>query len=156
MITASSVSSELITIHASSEVVWSILIDFENYALWNDFCPKIDGKLELGEAVTMQVDLGFGLQENIEYITKIEPYHTLVWSMENNPGDPIHADRYQSLVSLDEECCTYETVDYFSGDGVALMIDQMGQQIEAGFNQCARGLKSRAEDLYRQIKSGDI
>ena len=156
MITASSVSSELITIHAPSEVVWSILIDFENYALWNDFCPKIDGKLELGEAVTMQVDLGFGLQENVEYITKIEPYHTLVWSMENNPGDPIHADRYQSLVSLDEECCTYETVDYFSGDGVALMIEQMGQQIEAGFNQCARGLKSRAEDLYLQTNRDNI
>ena len=156
MITASSVSSELITIQSPSKVVWNILVDFENYALWNDFCPKIDGKLELGEAVTMQVDLGFGLQKNVEYITKIEPYHTLVWSMENNPGDPIHADRYQSLVSLDEKRCTYETVDYFSGDGVALMIEQMGQQIEAGFNQCARGLKSRAEDLYRQIKSGDI
>ncbi len=156
MITASSVSSELLTIQAPREVVWSILVDFENYALWNDFCPKIDGKLELGEAVTMQVDLGFGLQKNVEYITKIEPCHTLVWSMENNPGDPIHADRYQILVSLDEERCTYETVDYFSGDGVSLMIGQMGQQIEAGFNQCAQGLKLRAEDLHRNIKGGNI
>ena len=156
MITASSVSSELITIHSPSEVVWSILVDFENYALWNEFCPKIDGKLELGEAVTMKVDLGFGLQENVEYITKIEPYRMLVWSMENNPGDPIHADRYQKLVSLDEECCTYETVDYFSGDGVPLMIEQMGEHIETGFNQCARGLKSRAEELYRKIKSGNV
>ena len=156
MITASSVSSELITIQSPSEVVWSILVDFKNYALWNDFCPKIDGKLELGEVVTMQVDLGFGLQKNVEYITKIEPYHTLVWSMENNPGDPIHADRYQILVSLNEKSCTYETVDYFSGDEVALMIEQVGQQIEAGFNQCARGLKLRAEDLYQQIKSDNI
>ena len=110
MITASSVSSELITIHSPSEVVWSILVDFENYALWNEFCPKIDGKLELGEAVTMKVDLGFGLQENVEYITKIEPYHTLVWSMENNPGDPIHADRYQKLVSLDAVSYTHLTL----------------------------------------------
>ena len=156
MITASTVSSELLTIQAPREVVWSILGDFENYALWNDFCPKIEGKLELGEAVTMQVDLGFGLQKNVEYITKIEPCHILVWSMENNPGDPIHADRHQILVSLDEERCTYETVDYFSGDGVSLMIEQMGQQIEAGFNQCARGLKSRAEDLYLQTNRDNI
>ena len=43
----------------------------------------------------MQVDLGMGLQEQVEYITCIEAPRKITWSMANNPGDPIHADRSQ-------------------------------------------------------------
>ena len=46
MIGKDSVSSEKITINAPAEVVWSVIVDFENYHLWNDFCPQISGELE--------------------------------------------------------------------------------------------------------------
>ena len=152
MITESSVSSDLIIIHSPIEIAWEVLTDFQNYHLWNSFCPKIEGVLELGESVTMQVDLGNGLQTNIEYITKIDPPNSLVWSMENKPNDPIHADRYQNLFYVDKDNCTYQTEDYFSGEAVASMLDMMGQCIQTGFNKCGLGLKRRSEELFYKMK----
>jgi hypothetical protein len=148
MITANSVSSEEIVINAPAEVVWGVILDFENYGLWNTFCPGMKGEAVLGSPLEMQVDLGNGLQLQVEYITKIEPFHTIVWSMENKPGDPIHADRAQYIKPIDDSSCRYLSIDEFSGELASLMIEQMGQQVEKGFNDCAAGLKARAEELY--------
>ena len=151
MITESSVSSDLITIDSPIEIAWEVLTDFQNYCLWNSFCPKIEGVLELGAPITMQVDLGNGLQTNVEYITRLDQPNTLVWSMENKPNDPVHADRYQNLVYLDNDRCTYQTEDYFSGEAVPSMIEILGEHIQAGFNKCGVGLKRRSEELFQKM-----
>lgn len=148
MITENSVSSEEITINAPAELVWDVILDFENYGLWNTFCPSMKGEPVLGSPLEMQVDLGNGLQPQVEYITKIEPCQTVVWSMENKPGDPIHANRAQHITPIDESSCRYVSVDEFSGDMAGPMIEQLGKQVEQGFNACAVGLKKRAEELY--------
>jgi hypothetical protein len=129
-------------------LVWSVVVDFDNYRLWNRFCPKISGELELGSPIAMRVDLGNGLQDQVEYVSRIEPPNVIVWSMENRPGDPIHADRLQRITAIDESRCSYWTVDYFSGDMIGLMIKEMGEAVERGFNICAKGLKARAEALH--------
>lgn len=148
MITESSVSSEEITINAPAELVWEVLVDFENYGQWNVFCPEVKGVAEIGAALHMQVDLGNGLQAQVEYVTKMEPCHTIVWSMENKPGDPIHADRTQRITAIDAGSCRYWSIDEFSGAAVAPMVEMLGAQVEEGFNRCAAGLKARAEALY--------
>ncbi len=153
MITDNSVSSEEITIQAPAELVWQVLVDFDNYHLWNDFCPRIEAELELGAAVAMQVDLGSGLQPQTEYITRLEPPRVITWSMENKPGDPIHADRSQYLRPVDEGSCTYLTVDEFGGEAIGPMIEAFGQAMEEGFNRCARGLKARAEALRHETRT---
>jgi hypothetical protein len=149
MITANSVSSEEIIINAPAEIVWDVILDFENYGLWNTFCPSMKGEAVIGSPLEMQVDLGNGLQPQVEYVTKIEPFHTIVWSMENKPGDPIHADRVQRIVAIDDTSCRYWSNDEFSGEFSAPMIEQLGEQVEKGFNDCATGLKVRAEEIYR-------
>ena len=149
MITENSVSSEEIVINAPAQVVWDVILDFENYGLWNTFCPGMKGEAVLGSPLEMQVDLGNGLQEQVEYVTKIEPIHTVVWSMENKPGDPIHADREQRIEPIDEHSCRYWTSDAFRGEFAGQMIEQLGAQVEKGFNDCAAGLKARAEALYQ-------
>ena len=148
MINESSVSSEEITINAPAELVWEVLVDFDNYGQWNAFCPEIKGVAEIGAALHMQVDLGNGLQEQVEHVTQMEPCHTIVWSMENKPGDPIHADRTQRITAIDASSCRYWSIDEFSGAAVAQMIEMLGAQVEQGFNLCAAGLKARAEALY--------
>ena len=149
MITEHSVSSEEIVINAPAEVVWGVIVDFDNYGLWNTFCPGMKGEAVIGSPVEMQVDLGNGLQTQVEYVTKVEPIHTIVWSMENKPGDPIHADRAQYITPIDDCSCRYLSVDEFSGEFAGMMIEQMGKQVEKGFNDCAADLKARAEALYR-------
>jgi uncharacterized protein YndB with AHSA1/START domain len=152
MITENSVSSEEVIINAPAEIVWGVILDFENYGLWNPFCPSMKGEAVIGSPLEMQVDLGNGLQPQVEYVTKIEPFHTIVWSMENKPGDPIHADRVQRIVVIDETSCRYWSSDEFSGEFVGPMIEQLGEQVEKGFNDCAAGLKARAEEIYRNIQ----
>ena len=102
VITENSVSSEEITIDAPAELVWSVLVDFDNYHLWNDFCPQIEAELKLGAPVAMQVDLGDGLQPQTEYITRLEAPGVITWTMENKPGDPVHADRSQYVKPIDD------------------------------------------------------
>ena len=86
----------------------------------------------------------------MEYITRLEPPRVITWSMENKPEDPIHADRSQYLTPVDANSCTYLTVDEFSGEAIAPMMEAFGQAMEDGFNRCAQGLKARAESLYAQ------
>ena len=153
MITANSVSSEEIIINAPAQLVWDVILDFAKYGLWNPFCPGMKGEAVVGSPVEMQVDLGNGLQTQVEYVTKLEPFHTIVWSMENKPGDLIHADRTQRIAAIDETSCRYWSVDEFSGEFAGPMIEQLGKQVEQGFNGCAAGLKARAEELFSAAHS---
>lgn len=149
MITENSVSSDELTINAPAELVWEVLVDFDNYHLWNDFCPSIEAQLKLGSPVAMQVDLGNGPQPQTEFITRLEPPRVITWSMENKPDDPVHADRSQFVTPLDDGSCTYLTVDEFSGEAMGPMLEAFGKVMEDGFNRCAIGLKARAEALYQ-------
>ncbi|NND67229.1 MAG: SRPBCC domain-containing protein [Halioglobus sp.] len=149
MITENSVSSDDIVIEAPAEVVWGILLDFDNYGAWNKFCPEIKGEAKLGAALHMMVDLGSGLQEQVEYVTRLEPPHRVTWSMENKPGDPIHANRTQTITPIDATSCRYSSLDEFSGEAVGPMVEALGTQVEKGFNLCAAGLKEYAEARYR-------
>lgn len=148
MITESTVSSDEITIDAPIELVWSVLVDFANYGAWNEFCPSCEAQLELGSPVRMQVDLGMGLQEQVEYLCQLEPPHTIAWGMENKPDDPIHAVRTQYLKALDDNRCSYISVDEFGGPAMAPMIETMGAAVEEGFNRCGYGLKKYCEALH--------
>ena len=153
MIDNNSVSSDRVTIHAPAELVWQVIVDFDNYVQWNRFCPEIRGELKLGAALAMRVDLGNGLQDQVEYISTIEAPRRIVWSMENKPGDPIHADRSQVIEPIDEHSCTYWSIDEFAGDMVPAMMEAMAEPVERGFNLCAQGLKDHAERLYQERRA---
>ena len=148
MITEDTVSSDEIEIHAPVELVWRVLVDFANYGAWNKFCPVCEAELVMGSPVKMQVDLGFGLQEQVEYVCRIDPGEAIAWKMDTKPGDPIHATRTQYLTKVGEESCLYRSVDIFSGDGLTDMMALMGKPVEAGFNLCGYGLKAHCEELY--------
>ena len=150
MITENSVSCDDIVIEAPAELVWEILLDFDNYSAWNAFCPEIKGEATMGAALHMMVDLGSGLQPQVEYVTRLEPPHRVTWSMENKPGDPIHADRTQTVTPLSESSCSYSSIDEFSGEAVGPMIEALGAEVEKGFSLCAKGLKAYAEQRYRE------
>lgn len=148
MITENTVSSDEIIIQAPVERVWQVLVDFDNYHAWNEFCPVCEATLELGSPVRMQVELGFGLQEQVEYLCRIDPCEAIAWRMENKPGDPIHAVRTQYLKKINATSCSYLSLDEFSGEAVPAMMEAMASGVEAGFNLCARNLRDHCEKLY--------
>ena len=149
MITENTVSSDEVTIEAPVELVWKILLDFDNYGQWNGFCPSASNdSLELGSAIEMMVDLGNGPARQVEYICRIEPNECIAWSMENKPEDPIHAVRSQHLKRLDNNRCTYISIDEFSGPQMASMMEHFAAAVETGFNRCAYDLKVQAEKIF--------
>ncbi|WP_116364537.1 SRPBCC domain-containing protein [Parahaliea mediterranea] len=150
MIDGLTVSSDVVEIEAPAALVWQVLVDFDRYGDWNTFCPVADAELALDTPIRMQVDLGFGLQEQVEYICRIEPERVVAWRMENKPDDPIHAVRTQVITPLGDERCSYVSIDEFGGPGAAEMMDMMGKPVETGFNRCAQDLKAHCEALHRR------
>jgi uncharacterized protein YndB with AHSA1/START domain len=150
MITENAVYSDEVTIEAPVELVWEILLNFDNYGQWNDFCPSAKNEsLVLGSAVDMMVDLGAGLSRQVEYICRVEPNKCIAWGMENKPEDPIHAVRSQHLKRLDDNRCTYVSVDEFAGPQMTAMMEHFAPAVEAGFNRCAYDLKAHAEGVFK-------
>ena len=147
MITHDTVFSDEVTIHAPVETVWAVLVDFERYSEWNEFCPSIKTRLEVDAPVDMMVDLGDGLQNQVEYFERIETNSTLVWSVTMGGPGELFARRTQTLTPIDQDSCTYVTDDRFEGTLVSTVLDAFGPAIERGFNTCALGLKRRAESL---------
>lgn len=151
MIHQDTVSSEEVIIEASVEFVWSVLTDFKNYGEWNTFCPSCEAELVLGTPVKMQVDLGFGLQEQIEFMCRIDPLEAIAWRMANEPGDAIHAVRTQYLKKLGAARCSYISSDTFSGDAAGKTMELMAKPVEDGFNRCATDLKKYCELKFTQL-----
>jgi len=150
MISKDTVSSDGLTIEAPAEVVWAVLVDFPRYHEWNEFCPQIETQLVIGAPVEMRVDLGHGPQDQVEFMSRIEPNRAIAWAMKNEPGDPVHAERSQTIDPLGPERCRYLSIDVFSGPAVEPMLKAFGEAIERGFNQAAQGLKAEAERRQRE------
>jgi hypothetical protein len=132
-------------------LVWDILLDFKRYAYWNQFCPVADvAKLAIDEPIVMRVDIGFGLSDQTEFFSRIEPEACIAWRMQNHPDDPIHAERVQTVNATSDSSCTYQSIDYFSGPGITAMIEQFGEGVRKGFNLCGQNLKAYAEQRYAQ------
>ena len=147
MITENAVHSEKILINAPDHLVWKILIDFENYAEWNTFTPSIKSKLEMGAAVDMQVDLGQGLQNQVEYICRIDENKAIAWAAEFGDKETLYACRTQFIEKITDNSCYYMSVDEFSGKMTTDVVKFQGKNIEIGFNRCAIELKAYAEKL---------
>jgi len=149
MISENAVYSDEVSIEAPAELVWGILMDFDNYTAWNSFCPSAKNEsLEMGSAVDMMVNLGGELSQQVEYICRHEPGHCIAWAMGNKPDDPVHAVRSQYVNRVDDSRCTYMTVDEFAGPQMAAMMEHFAPIVEEGFNQCAYDLKAHAEKLH--------
>ena len=148
MIKDNSVFSDKVLINAPIDVVWNILVDFEGYSKWNPFCPQIINKaLAVGEEVDMQIDLGNGLQQQVEVLERIEQPSQLAWGMRMvlDGEEQLKALRTQCLSAIDENSCEYISEDAFSGTLAKQVTEAMGPAIEKGFNLCAYGLKAYAE-----------
>ncbi len=143
-ITANSVRAE-IEIDAPVERLWGILTDFDRYAEWNPFTPRVETTLRIGEPVHLYVRLvGPRLLHRVEHVTRNEPY-ALGWEMQMGRRALLHAERVQVLTPIDAHRTHYLTEDVFSGLLRPVVLGLFGRAMERGFTDCALGLKSAAE-----------
>jgi len=75
------VTSHTVEIDAPARVVWEVLVDLDNYHLWNSFCPSIRCGLQIGDEVHMQVltpDTGETVPV-FHYLVACHPQPLLLW-----------------------------------------------------------------------------
>lgn len=144
------VTSHTVHINAPARVVWEVLIDWDNYHLWNTFCPGIKCGLQVGDEVHMQVrnpDTGETFPV-LEYLVACDPEQLLSWEQRPTPENMDAARRDQYITAIDDNRCSYFTTDIFLGLNQDTIMQEHGAWVKNAFDQVALDLKRRAEDLH--------
>lgn len=144
------VYSDKVEINAPQEVVWEILVDLNRYGEWNPFTYRVDTRLLPGEPVELYVRMPKrGDRVQREQVRTVDRPVTLAWGMKLGFEFLLNALREQRLVKIDENRCTYQTWDSFSGLLTPLVVKLFEEDVQNGFNNVAYALKARAELQWR-------
>jgi hypothetical protein len=141
---ARSVRAE-IQIAAPIDRVWGILTDLERYSEWNSFTARAESTLRVGDPIVLYPRLiGNRAYAWTERVSKNEPYD-LCWDLTLGAPFLLTAERCQTLTAQGEDRTHYVTEDRFEGVLTALVMATFGSAMQRGFEDCATGLKKRAE-----------
>lgn len=129
-------------IHASSETIWSILIDGSNWSSWNTTVTKVEGKIALGEKISvvtkLNPDRAFSLTVS-EYV----PKERMVWSG-SMPLGLFKGDRIYTLTQKPDGSVEFTLREVFSGL-LAPLITRSIPDLQPSFDEFAAALKIWAE-----------
>ena len=130
-----------ITIDASAQAIWDVLVDTEHYAEWDPGMIRIEGDLALGGKVKFftkfSPDQAFAVK-----VTGFEPGKKMVLTG-GMPFGLFKSERTHTLTESDGQT-HFHTAENFSG----LLYPLFGKQIPdltESFNNFVAGLKARAE-----------
>lgn len=135
------------TIRAPIEEVWAILADTARYPEWSPFVVAVEGRVAVGETVTLVVAMHPGRApiKQRETIGMWEEGREIRWGVTMGHRVLLEAERYQRLTRVSDGETLYETSDGFSGVLVPIVFALYRDKIQAGFDATARALKERAE-----------
>jgi hypothetical protein len=134
-----------IDILAPIDVVWSILIDFPAYEMWNPYILKIEGEA-VGGAVISVYSLAKAdgdVQKAPVQVVAIAPY-TMQWEGGLPDREKFKGDHWFVLEACDGGTCL-QHFEHFSGEYAQTILDRHGALIRENFNIFNRALKAHAE-----------
>jgi len=143
--------SETVEIAAPARVVWQVLTDMPRYNEWNPFCVKADSTLEMGAPVNMKLmnyAVPGSIVPNCEFICAFEPEKLISWALPHSDAWPYPARRDQVIEATGPESCRYFSTDAFFGANGIHVFRFAGPWVKRAFDDSARALKARAEELY--------
>jgi len=68
-----------ISIRATPERIWALLTDAAEYTRWNSTVEKVNGKIALGEKVTVHPKINPGKAFPLR-VSAFEPSHRMIWT----------------------------------------------------------------------------
>lgn len=139
-----------IEINAPKSLVWEVLLDFDNYPIWNPFTPRIDCDLLIGNELGLHVDMKMDGKIRIQKETLLwhKPGNSIAWGITKT--FPVRTERAQIIEELSPNRTSYYTYDKFWGLLVPIVMLGFRKDIQQGFDAVAQGLKQRAEELHTQ------
>jgi hypothetical protein len=137
-------------IQAPAAVVWGVLMDLDNYGLWNPYTIAMKSTLKIGDPMIMTVVMNPLLTlEQTENIRVLEPGHKACWGIDTDTPELNSGERCQWLEPLAGGGTRYVTEDLIEGSLNLVVLGLFDNDLKAGFDGVARGLKSRAEALAK-------
>jgi hypothetical protein len=129
-------------IHAPAERIWSLLTDASGYAAWNSTVERVDGRIVLGEKITVHAKNSPGRAFPV-MVTEFEPDRRMVWSGGMPLGLFVGTRTYE-LTPRSAGDVEFSMREAFTGL-MAPLITRSIPDLQPAFDQFAADLKKRAE-----------
>jgi hypothetical protein len=130
------------TIHATPESIWRILTDAAGFPSWNTTVVRVDGRIALGEKVTVHVNAAPGRAFPVK-VAVFDAPKRMVW----RGGMPLglfKGERVYELRSMSAGEVDFVMREEYSGL-MAPLITKSIPDLQPAFDEFAACLKARAE-----------
>jgi hypothetical protein len=131
-----------VTINATPEVIWRILTDAPAYPDWNSTVTRVDGRIALGQKVTVHVKVSPGRAFPVK-VTAFEAPRRMVWSG-GMPLGLFKGERTFELRPSGASGVQFAMREEYTGL-LAPMITKSIPDLQPAFDEFAACLKARAE-----------
>lgn len=131
-----------IVIGASPERIWRLLVAGNEWPAWNSTVKRLDGRIALGEKVTVHVTASPGRAFPVTVVRLDEPRH-MVW----RGGLPLGlfvGERTYTLRPVDQEATEFSMRETYSGL-LSPIISKSIPDLQPAFDEFALCLKRAAE-----------
>lgn len=139
-----------IMVNSTPEKIWNILINFEEYELWNPFMTKVVGDAKLGSKIMVKIQT-VGGKERTYYpiITKFEIDKELRWKGKSFMPGIFDGERIFIIEKSTNNQVSFLHKEIFTGLGVKFVGDKLGKDLKESFDKMNISLKSRAENFLK-------
>ena len=139
-----------IMVNSTPEKIWNILINFDQYELWNPFMTKVVGDAKLGSKIMVKIQTVRG-KERTYYpiITKFEIDKELRWKGKSFLPGIFDGERIFIIEKSTNNQVSFLHKEIFTGLGVKFVGDKLGEDLKESFDKMNIALKSRAENFLK-------
>ena len=131
-------------INASPETIWKILIDASDWPKWNSTVIKVEGKIALGEKITVFAKVNPNRAFPLT-VTEFVPKERMVWSG-GMPLGLFKGERTYTLSQKSDGSVEFTMQEIFSGLMAPLITGSI-PDLQPSFEEFAAALKRRAEEI---------
>jgi uncharacterized protein YndB with AHSA1/START domain len=129
-------------ISATPDRIWSILTDAPGWSTWGSGVDNVDGRIALGETITIQSKVAPGRAFPVK-VTTFEPGSKLVFSG-GMPLGLFKGVRTYTLARQGDDATRFHMREEYSGPLLGMMWRSM-PDLQPSFDTFVTGLKQRAE-----------
>jgi len=135
-----------IDIEASPDRIWDVLVDFPKWSTWNSFIPLVEGILQEGQTLKIQVNPpGLKTMTFRPKIFSLTQNKEIIWGG-SFLGIVYRGEHLFLLESLNENRTRFRQIERFHGPMV-LFMGSMIKKTKKGYHQMNIALKNRVEEV---------
>ena len=136
-----------VVIKASTEKVWSVLMDHANYPKWNPFIKQISGSTKEGEYLSATLKSGDNKPMKFKPIVLTNSLNKeFRWKGKLFINGLFDGEHYFLLEKIDDNHTRFIQGENFTGLLSGLLFKMIGKDTESGFNDMNLALKKVVEE----------